>query len=130
LAGYAAKLEHQLILELPDFQICVIADDTLLSQSVMNIVSNCLRYANVAVKITLLSSGDYAIIRICDDGNGIPENDLPHIFDRFYKGKGGNFGLGLAIAKSAVSSIGGHVNAYNNDNGAVFELYVHMQDSK
>ena len=130
LAGYAAKLEHQLILELPDFQICVMADDTLLSQSVMNIVSNCLRYANVAVKITLLSSENYALIRICDDGNGIPENDLPHIFDRFYKGKGGNFGLGLAIAKSAVSSIGGHVNAYNNDNGAVFELYVPMQDSK
>jgi len=129
LAGYTTKIEHQLVLDLPNFQINVMADDTLLSQSVMNIVSNCLRYANSIVKITLLTSNNYAVIRICDDGDGIPENDLPHIFDRFYKGKGGNFGLGLAIAKSAAVSIGGYLNAYNNDFGAVFEIFLPMQKS-
>jgi len=130
LSGYSVKLGHQLILELPDLQITVLGDDTLLSQSIINIVSNCLRYADSTVKITLLSSENNALIRIRDDGNGIPEQDLPHIFNRFYKGNGGNFGLGLAIAKSAILSMGGHINAYNDDNGAIFELFLPMQNSK
>ena len=130
LTGYAAKLGHQLTLELPNLQIAVIADDTLLFQSIMNIVSNCLRYANSTVEVALLIRGNHAVIRICDDGNGIPENDLPHIFERFYKGAGRNFGLGLAIAKSSIESIGGQIKAFNEDNGAVFELYLPMQVSK
>ena len=130
LTGYATKMGHQLTLELPAFEMAVMANDTLLSQAVMNIVSNGLRYANASVKITLLASENYAVIRICDDGNGIPVNDLPHIFDRFYKGKGGNFGLGLAIANSAIVSIGGHINASNDDTGAVFELYLPIQNLK
>lgn len=130
LAGYAAKLERHLTLELPDFQIAVMADDTLLSQSVMNIVSNCLRYSKSTVKMALLTKGNYAVIRISDDGNGIADNDLPHIFDRFYKGKGGNFGLGLAIAKSATVSISGNVNAYNGDKGAVFEILLPIKNTK
>jgi two-component system, OmpR family, sensor histidine kinase CssS len=63
-----------------------------------------------------------AVIRITDDGNGISPADLPHIFDRFCKGNNGNFGLGLAIAKSAVEFMSGTIQADNDQNGAVFEI--------
>lgn len=122
LGGLAAKQQRQLTLTLPDTSLAVQADDTLLSQAVMNIVSNCIRYAKTAVHIELLPVESNAVIRISDDGHGIPETDLPHIFERFYKGKGGHSGLGLAIAKSAVEFMGGSVRAYNGKIGAVFEI--------
>ncbi len=122
LHGLAAKHQRELTLILPSKPVFVLADDTLLSQIVINIVSNCLRYAKTTVSITLLEDGNSAVIRIADDGDGIPESDLSHIFERFYKGKGGNFGLGLAIAKSAVELMGGSIRADNCHTGAVFEI--------
>jgi signal transduction histidine kinase len=62
-------------------------------------------------------------VEIADDGDGIGEEELPHLFERFYKGKKGNFGLGLAISKSAMESMGGNLTAFNR-NGAVFRLEV------
>ena len=58
---------------------------------------------------------------VADDGPGIPEEDLPHIFERFYKGKGGKHGLGLSIAKSVADGYGGKLSVKNED-GAVFEV--------
>ncbi|MGB4440226.1 MAG: HAMP domain-containing sensor histidine kinase [Sedimentibacter sp.] len=122
IGGFAAKSQRQLNLSLPKYPLYIMADDTLLSQAVMNIASNCLRYSKTAADIELLHVQSNAIIRIMDDGDGIPETDISHIFERFYKGKGGNFGLGLAIAKSAVEFMGGSVSAYNKSTGAVFEI--------
>lgn len=122
LGGLAAKQEREIKLVLPDKPMVVAADDTLLSQAVINTVSNCLRYARKAVVITLNEKNNYAVIRITDDGDGIAEEDLQHIFERFYKGKGGNYGLGLAIAKSAVECMGGSIRAGNCETGAIFEI--------
>jgi signal transduction histidine kinase len=72
--------------------------------------------------VQLTGTGENAVIRIADDGEGIAEADLPHIFERFYKGKGGSFGLGLAIAKSAVEFMGGTIAARNGEEGAAFEI--------
>lgn len=124
LTGYAKKLNRKLELKLSDIPINVMANDTLLSQAINNIVSNCLHYAKTTVNITLVINQNYAVIRIFDDGNGIPDQDLPHIFQRFYKGAGGNFGLGLAIAKSSIELMNGKIDAYNSDIGAVFELWL------
>lgn len=88
----------------------------------MNITFNCLRYAKTAANITLMEFNENAGIRVSDNGDGIPFSDLPHIFERFYKGRGGNFGLGLAIAKSSVEFMSGTVQAYNCEEGAVFEI--------
>lgn len=88
----------------------------------MNIISNCMRYAKTKIDVSLFLREANAVIRIQEDGPGIREEDLPHLFERFYKGKGGNFGLGLAISKSAVQSAGGEINAYNGETGAVFEI--------
>lgn len=129
MGGIAAKQRRRILLAAPDFQLNVQAQDALLSRAVMNILSNCLRYAKTAVNIELSRAEAAAVIRISDDGGGIPEDDLPHIFKRFYKGKGGNFGLGLAIAKSAVEFMGGSVRAYNGDIGAVFEITLPLAEN-
>ena len=61
------------------------------------------------------------MIKFHDDGNGIAENDLPHIFERFYTGENGITGLCLSLACELVKLHGGTITAYN-DNGAVFAV--------
>lgn len=124
LTVVAAKEERRLTLLVPDIEVYVLGDDVLLSQAVNNIVSNCLRYAKTEVKLTLFTREQQAVIQITDDGAGIAAEDLPHLFERFYKGKGGKFGLGLAISKSAVTAMGGRIVAYNLHPGAAFELLL------
>lgn len=122
MGGLAAKYEKLLELDLPDAPLHAKAEDTLLSQAVMNIISNGLRYAKTHVTVKLFRKGSEAVIGISDDGGGIADADLPRVFDRFYKGKQGNSGLGLAIAKSAVETMGGRISAFNDSAGAVFEI--------
>lgn len=122
LMGLAAKSEKQLELLLPEYDVMIQTDDVILSQAVINIVSNCMRYARQKVTISLEKRGGIVSLIISDDGDGIPQNDIPFIFDRFYKGKNGNFGLGLAIAKSAAELLNGRIKAYNQEQGAVFEI--------
>ena len=64
------------------------------------------------------------IIRIQDDGDGIAEEDLPHIFDRFYMGRSGKSGIGLALTKEIIHLHKGTIRAYNGDSGAVFEISI------
>lgn len=101
-----------------------LADERLLDQSVGNILANCLRYARRVLTVSLRAESGRVCIRIADDGSGISPADLPHLFERFYKGGGGHAGLGLAIARAAVSLMGGTLTAQNDaqTGGAVFLL--------
>ena len=64
-----------------------------------------------------------SVISMCDDGPGIDPETLPHLFDRFYTGTDGRFGLGLPIAKSPVEPMGGSITAENGPGGgAVFTV--------
>ena len=121
LGGLAVRQNKKIKLSMPENDVFLSGDETLLSKAVTNIVSNCLRYARTETVITLMDQKDATVIRISDDGPGVSADDLPHIFERFYKGKNGFFVLGLSIAKSAVGILGGAINAYNNS-GAVFDL--------
>lgn len=71
------------------------------------------------------SSQEQVLIQVLDDGDGIQEQDLPHLFERCYKGKGGNFGIGLTIAKTAAEYMQGSLTAANRpEGGAVFTLQL------
>ena len=59
-----------------------------------------------------------------DDGPGIDANELPNIFDRFYKGKKGNVGLGLAISKNILENHNGKITAQNSKSGAMFTIVL------
>lgn len=84
-----------------------------------NIISNAIRYAKERISLSCREEGDSVIVSIRDDGPGIPEKDLPHIFERFYKGEGGKHGIGLSIAAEAAEACGGSL-ACENDPGALF----------
>lgn len=82
-----------------------------------NLISNAIRYARSSVRLSCHTFAEKAVITVADDGPGIAEEDLPHIFERFYKAEGGKHGIGLAIAKSAAEKYGGTIEA-KNENGA------------
>ncbi len=123
LNGFATKQNKIITANIPDEELVVNANKELLNQSVNNLITNALRHASSVVTLSVLSHENHVIIKVKDDGTGINEKDLPHIFERFYKGKNGNNGLGLSIAKAAAESINAHIKVYN-DSGAVFEIYL------
>ena len=122
--GLAVKSSKELLVTELAGGISVLADEELLSQVIINIVSNSIRFSDKKVEITISKNEENALINISDDGIGIPEGDLPYIFDRFYKGSGGNYGLGLAIAKSAVDAMKGNIEARNGSKGAEFLIAI------
>jgi signal transduction histidine kinase len=122
LEGAAFREKKRILWQPAEGNIYVFADEQLMSQAVNNVVSNCLRYAASQVSLSLVFEGEEVILSISDDGPGIGEDELPHIFDRFYKGNKGAFGLGLAIAEKAVTLMGGSITAGNAEGGAVFRL--------
>ena len=100
----------------------VSCDDTRLRKAVTNILSNGVRYARSELRLTCRADKRHVTIRIQDDGDGIAEADLPHIFDRFYMGKSGKSGIGLALTQEIIHLHKGTISARNVDTGAVFEI--------
>ena len=110
--------------DFPEEPVMVSCDDTRLRRAVTNILSNGVRYARSELRLTCRTDKRHVTIRIQDDGDGIAEADLPHIFDRFYMGKSGKSGIGLALTKEIVHLHKGTIRAYNGDTGAVFEISI------
>jgi len=108
--------------DFPEEPVMVKCDDTQMRRAVTNILTNGLRYARSKLCLTCRPDKRNVIIRIQDDGDGIAEGDLPHIFDRFYMGKSGKSGIGLALTREIIHLHKGTIRAYNGDTGAVFEI--------
>ena len=112
--------------DFPETPVMVSCDDTRLRRAVTNILSNGVRYARSQLRLTCRTDKRHVMIQIQDDGDGIAEADLPHIFDRFYMGKSGKSGIGLALTKEIVHLHRGTIRAYNGETGAVFEITLPM----
>ena len=110
--------------DFPEEPIPVKCDDTQMRRAVTNILTNGLRYAHSQLCLTCRPDKRNVIIRIQDDGDGIAKGDLPHIFERFYMGKSGKSGIGLALTKEIIHLHKGTIRAYNGDTGAVFEISI------
>lgn len=111
------------------------ADPDGLKQVIVNLAQNALKYAPGAAQHWTAAAGDGSVvIRLEDEGPGIPREDLPHIFERFYRGararerSTGGSGLGLAIARSIVESHGGRIEAGSAPGGgASFTIRLPLQ---
>ena len=114
----------QVVFEKPSAEIMVSADAGLLSAGFQNILANGLAHGEKLVTVTLTLEEGFAVVRTIDDGSGIAGEDLPHIFERFYKGRNGKFGIGLSIAAASMSRMGGRITAENREGGACFTLYL------
>ena len=101
-----------------------LGDSRQLTQVITNLVSNAIHYNRQGgkVRIEAKTDGDVVVLRISDTGVGIAAEDLPHIFERFYRADKsraraeGRTGLGLAIAKAIVEEHGGTIEA-NSEEG-------------
>lgn len=93
------------------------ADRDKLLQALLNVVTNATRYAEKDIHVYVRKAQDRVLITVQDDGSGIPEQLLPTLFHRFVKGKGGESGLGLAIARAIVERCGGQISASNHKQG-------------
>ncbi|RWZ58867.1 HAMP domain-containing histidine kinase [Halobacillus fulvus] len=123
LLPLARDKEVELELEIADTFHSYVDEERVL-QAFINIISNGIRHAHQKLRISSNIEGEVLTIRVQDDGEGIPEELLPQLFERFIKGKGGETGLGLAISRAIVERSGGTIQAYNrtDQNGAIFEI--------
>lgn len=102
-----------------DGNITVHIDQKRFEQVMMNLLDNALKYSDQGstVSIDVRAEKNNIVIIVSDEGRGIPEEDLPHIFERFYRvdksrsRNSGGTGLGLAIAKEIVEAHGGSIYA-------------------
>ncbi len=90
-----------------------------------NLLSNAIRYAQREIRLTCRREDDAAFVAVADDGPGVSEEDLPHVFERFYRGAGGKHGIGLSIAQSVAENYHGSVSV-KKEGGAVFEVRLPM----
>ncbi|MBE9501826.1 MAG: HAMP domain-containing protein [Chloroflexi bacterium] len=111
----AERASLELSLDIPPDIPSVLADRERIEQSLVNLLHNAIKFTPPSGRVGLSAEvhGDKVAISVTDTGIGIPADDLPRIFERFYKADkaraGGGTGLGLAIAKHIVQSHGGDI---------------------
>jgi signal transduction histidine kinase len=121
-----------LTVEIADDIPWIEVDPGRLRQVLLNLLANALRYTpaggHIRVKYNLES--DRVLIEVQDTGSGIPAEDLPHIFERFYKStESGGTGLGLAIAKHLVTAHGGTIAAESSPgNGTTIRISLPIKE--
>src|SRR5205823_314007 len=116
----AKETGGQIIAHTPDEQVVVSADRDRVLQVLGNLIGNSLKHARGApIEITVERRDSEALIAVQDRGPGITPGELPHVFDRYWKGraKKGGAGLGLAIAKGIVSAHGGRIAVDSTQGG-------------
>lgn len=122
-----------------DANILLSADPLRLEQIFLNLLDNSLKYCKEGgnVSLTAYKDGGNVIIHLRDDGTGIPDQDLPFIFNRFYRvdksrsrSRGGT-GLGLAIVKQLMKAHHAEISAQSEEkNGTEFQLTFKGEDNK
>jgi signal transduction histidine kinase len=123
--GIAIKNNINITSDIGTGDLVINGDFEKLSRAFTNIIGNCIRYAKSTIHVSSkLVEGNTIETIISDDGPGIDQNELPNIFERFYKGKKGHFGLGLAISKNVVEKHNGTISAENSSNGAIFKVVL------
>lgn len=131
--GLAKEKQIDLSAEFQNEGIQIMIDPDRIEQVLTNLIDNAIRHTdqNGTVKIIAEQSGDGVTIHVQDSGSGIPEEDLPFVFERFYKadkartrGRSGT-GLGLAIAKNIVEAHKGTISVHSKlHEGTTFTFYL------
>jgi PAS domain S-box-containing protein len=125
------KLTYQLDTSIPNIR----GEQNQLARLVTNLLSNAIRYTpEGSVELKTFKDGDCACLQVIDTGIGIDEEDKPHLFDRFYRGRKVSqsritgTGLGLAIVREIVEIHEGKIDVINGLNGgSVFSVWLPIE---
>ena len=105
--------------------VAVVADPLVLDRVVSNLVANASRYGKPPITVEASQRDQFIRIVVSDAGDGVPEDLVPRLFDRFERGTSGQgSGLGLAIAKAYANAHGGELLYTEREGGACFELIL------
>lgn len=102
------------------------------AEALGNILKNCMEHTPVGgtITVTAQETALYTQIEVEDTGSGFDLKDIPHLFERFYKGSNASensYGIGLALAKTVITSHNGIVQAMNGNSGAKFIIKFYKQ---
>ncbi|SEG98067.1 two-component system, OmpR family, sensor kinase [Nonomuraea solani] len=131
--AYAAAPGHRWLVSLPDQPVLVVGDADRLHQVVTNLLANARTHTPPGTTVTTTVLPE-AIVRVADDGPGIPAHVLPHVFGRFARGDGsrsrlaGGSGLGLAIVSAVAAAHDGRVEVASVPGNTVFTLSLPSRD--
>lgn len=125
----------ELMARFPDDAVAIDVDPDRFAQIAANLVSNALRFARTTVAVTLSSAEGHIHLAVADDGPGVADEDLPHVFERLYTAaasptvKESGSGLGLAIVRDLSERMGGTVAARRSALGGA-EFVVSFQRAR
>ncbi|MBO4928495.1 MAG: HAMP domain-containing histidine kinase [Clostridiales bacterium] len=112
----------------PDFTAVVSADPDRLLQCIENLITNARKYAGGQIEVSLTRGSGNVSICIRDYGKGIPDEDMPFIFDKFYRGHNHGSqpgsGLGLYIVKYLITQMDGDIELQNTGSGLLAKLIL------
>lgn len=96
-------------------------------EAITNILKNCVEHSfeNNIIDISINKNNVYSFLQIRDYGYGISNKDLPHIFERFYKGENSScesIGIGLSLTKLIIENDNGTISVESNENGTIFKI--------
>ena len=106
-----------------DEPLYILGNESQLETAIENILSNALRYTKDAINVEVFTLKKHIRIDIFNNGEEISEKDMPHIFERFYKGQGGCHGIGLSITKEIIKAHKGKIEVHNA-NGVRFSILL------
>ena len=126
---YELSMQKGVLMDIPEMgEINVNVDLNWTMEAVMNLMKNCMEATatDTAVHCSYEKNPLYVQIRIWDEGEGFAKEDLPHLFERFYRGekaKNTGIGIGLSLSKAIIEMQNGIIRAFNLPNGgACFEI--------
>ena len=134
----ASQQNRKFVSHVPSHPVMLKADPQLLQRAISNLLENAFKYTvdGGIVQLHFSTQSSSALIQIKDDGIGIPEADLPHIFERFYRvdaarsRRTGGFGLGLSIAQQIVHAHDGQITAKSTvGEGTTFQIQLPLRKS-
>ncbi len=140
LGGFVASVLEELSVERQDIRlsenvsgVMVSADKNRLTQVIENIVNNARKYAKTELVVSVVKGREQAELHFRDFGPGIPDEDLPFIFDKFYRGRNcgseQGSGLGLYIVKYVMEQLGGTVRLQKHRDGQEIILTLPVKSS-
>lgn len=133
-------LQHKIMVKIPDEIILLSLDGVLIRQVIVNIINNAVNYSPVEspILVTLYREESKVFFEVADQGTGISQEEIPHLFERFYHKSTKNsnikrrgMGLGLALCKAIIEAHNGEIEITKNvPHGTIVKFYILSEKEK